>query len=171
MSNPPTSPGGFEITQKTALIQRLPPPVPHQQPPLPQQRVLLAQQHNDATVDLTVTPLVTWHDQQQLHDAILQLPAPQQRVEIEQLQDEPARLHPTTPTTTGPNSQLTPVLPPPPWTSYDVASASGTALTLPSDGPAFRNPNTSHRAANLAARINELEDELLRSRAYYSSTG
>ncbi len=141
--------------------------------------MLLAQQHNDDTVDLTVTPRVTWPNQQQLPDSTLplpapqqrvELPAPQQRVEIEQLPDEPARLHPITPTTTGPSSQLTPVLPPPPWTSYDVASARGTAITLPFDGPAFRNPHTSDRAAHLAARINELEDELLRSRAYYSST-
>jgi hypothetical protein len=131
--------------------------------------VLLAQQHDDDIVDLTVTPWVTWHNQPQLPDATLPLPAPQQRVEIEQLPDDTTSLPPTTPTIIVPSSQ-TSVLPPPPWTSYDLASASGTAITLPLDGPAFRNPNTSNRAAQLAARINELEDEVTRSRAYYSST-
>ncbi len=133
---------------------------------MPQQRVLLAQQPNADTVDLTLTPRVTWHDQQQLPDATPPLPAPQQRVAIEQLPDD-TNLPPTTPTITVPSPQLTSVLPPPPWTSYNIASASGTAITLPSHGPALSNPNTSGRAAHLAARINDLEDELRRSRAYY----
>ena len=109
-------------------------------------------------------------------------------MEIEQLPDDttsllttaPTITVPTAPAITVPSSQPTPVLPPPPWTSYDLASASGTAINLQSVppstygpalyGPAFRHPNTADRAAQLAARINELEDELTRSRAYYSST-
>ena len=109
-------------------------------------------------------------------------------MEIEQLPDDtttslpptaPTITVPTAQTITVPSSQPTPVLPPPPWTSYDLASASGTAINLqivpPSTygpalyGPAFRHPNTADRASQLAARINELEDELTRSRSYYSS--
>ena len=135
--------------------------------------MLLAQQHDDETIDLTITPRVTWRDQPLL-------PAPQQRVEIEQLPDDTTSLPTTAPTITVPSSQPTPLLPPPPWTSYDLAFASGTAINLQSVPPstygpalygsAFRHPNTADRAAQLSARINELEDELTRSRAYYSST-
>ena len=156
-TNPPGSSGGCEKTRRTAHHVLQPRSHTTSLPPLPQQRVLL-----DETIDLAFTPRVTWHDQ-------LPLPAPQQRVEIEKLPDDTTILLPTTPTITVPSSQPTPVLPPPPWTSYDLASASGTAINFP-DGPAFRNPNTADRAAYLAARINELEDELTRSRAYYSST-
>ena len=139
--------------------------------------MLIAQQHDNATSDRTITPRVTWHDQQLL-------PAPQQRVEIEQLPDDtttslpptaPTITVPTAQTITVPSSQPTPVLPPPPWTSYDLASVSGTAINLPfvppsTYGTAFRHPNTSDRAAQLSARINKLENELTRSRAHYSST-
>ena len=130
--------------------------------------MLLAQQHDDETIDLTITPRVTWHDQQLP-------PAPPQRVEIEQLPDDTIGLPTIAPTITVPSSQPTPVLPPPPWTSYDVASVSGTAINLPfvppsTYGTALRHPNTSDRAAQLSARINELENELTRSRAHYSST-
>ncbi len=114
----------------------------------------------DETIDRTFPPRVTWHDQ-------LPPPAPQQRVEIEELPDDTTIRLPTTPTITVPSSRPTPVLPPP-WTSYDLASSSGTAITFP-DSHAVRRPNTD-RAAFLAARINELEDELTRSRAYHSST-
>ncbi len=63
--------------------QRLPPPVPHQQLPLPQQRVLVAQQPDTTTIDLTAAPRVTWHDQQQLPaNTPPPLPPPQQRVNL-----------------------------------------------------------------------------------------
>ncbi len=101
-------------------------------------------------------------------------------MEIEQLPDDTISLPTIEPTITVPSSQPTPVLPPPPWTSYDLTSASGTAINLQSVppstydpalyGPALRHPNTADRAAQLSARINELEDEVTRSRAYYSST-
>ena len=83
-------------------------------------------------------------------------PVPQQRVVIEQLPDD------TPP-------QLQRVLPPPPWSDYDVASATGTALIVPTTSAAFTNPNTSDRAAQLATRIDELQAELLVFRAFYGS--
>jgi hypothetical protein len=130
--------------------------------------VLLAQQHDNATSDRTITPRVTWQDQQQP-------PAPPQRVEIEQLPDDPISLPTIAPTITVPSSQPTPVLPPPPRASYDVASVSSTAINLPfvppsNYGIAVRHLNTSDRVAQLSARINDLETELTRSRADYSST-
>ena len=130
--------------------------------------MLLAQQHDNAPSDRTITPLITWQDQQLP-------PAPQQRVEIEQLPDDPIRLPTIAPTITVPSSQPTPVLPPPPWTSYDVASVSGTAINLPfvppsNYGIAVNHPHTSDRAAQLSAHIKDLETELARSRAHYSST-
>jgi hypothetical protein len=124
----------------------------------------------DETIDLRFPPRVTRQDQLP--------PVPQQRVEIEELPDDTTIRLPPTPTITLPSALPTPVLPPPPWTSYDLASSSGTALTSPG-GHSFRRPNTanrptypntSDRAAYLASRINELEAELTRSRAHYSST-
>ncbi len=58
--------------------------------------------------------------------------------------------------------------PPPPWTPVDIALVRGTAITATS--AAFNNPAAADRATKLAARIHSLEDELQRSRAYYSST-
>ncbi len=76
---------------------------------------------------------------------------------IEQLPDDP-----TPPLQTAP-------LPPLPWSDYDVATATGTAFIVPTTSAAFTNPNTSDRAAQLAARIDELQAELLVSRAFYGS--
>jgi hypothetical protein len=130
--------------------------------------VLLAQQHDNATSDRTITPRVTWQDQRPP-------PTPPQRVEIEQLPDDPTSLPTIAPTITVPSSQPTPVLPTPPWTSYDVAPVNGTAINLPfvphsNYGIAVRHPNTSDRVAQLSACINDLEKELTRARAYHSST-
>ena len=125
----------------------------------------------DDTIDLTFPPRITWQDQ-------LLPSVPQQRVQIEELQDDTAIRLPTTPTITVPSSRPTPLLPPPPWTPYDLASSSGTALTSPG-GHSFRRPNTADRptypntedrVSYLASRILDLEDELTRSRTYYSST-
>ena len=124
----------------------------------------------DETIDLRFPTRVTFQDQLP--------PVPQQRVEIEELPDDTTSRLPTTPTITLPSALPTPVLPPPPWTSYDLASSSGTALTSPG-GHSFRRPNTADRptypnaadrVSYLASKINELESELTRSRAYYSST-
>jgi hypothetical protein len=56
-----------------------------------------------------------------------------------------------------------------PWSDYDVAEATGTAMIVPTTSAAFTNPTTSDRAAQLATRIEELQAELLVSRAYYGS--
>ena len=125
----------------------------------------------DDTIDLTFPPRITWQDQllPSVPQQRVEIEAPQQRVQIEELSDDTNIRLPTTTTITVPSSRPTPLLPTPPWTSYDLASSSGTALTSPG-GHSFRRPNTADRASYLASRINELEDELTRSRAYYSST-
>jgi hypothetical protein len=137
--------------------------------PVPRQRVLVAQQTDTTTIDLTTAHRVTWHDQQQPLDPPLPLPVPQQRVTFELLQDDTAIAQPITPTITmqTPDKSVPP--PPLPWTAFDVASVRGTSITLPSTSAAFTNATTAHRASNLAARISEVEDELRRSRDYYSS--
>ena len=125
--------------------------------------MLLAQNTPAALIDLTPAPRVTWHDLQQPL-----LPLPPQRVTIEQLPDNEATLDTTAPATTTLFQQPAAYLPPPPWTPYDIASVSGTAITTSS--AAFNNPATSDRATALAAHIHSLESELQRSRDYYSST-
>ncbi len=122
--------------------------------------MLLAQQADTTTSNRNAIPRVTWHDQQQ------QLPLPQQRVQFELLPDDTTNAQPTTPTP--PRQEPPAPLPPPPWTPVDIASLRGTAITA--TGAAFNNPATSERATELAARIQSLESELQRSRAYYSST-
>ncbi len=97
-------------------------------------------------------------------------PVPQQRVSIEQLPDDtttPLQRVPAGWQACDPEPPHR-LLPPPPWSDYDVATATGTALTN-HDTAAFTNPNTSNRAAQLAARIEELNAELAVSRAYYGS--
>ena len=126
--------------------------------------MLLAQITPAALIDRTPATRVTWHDLQQPL-----LPLPQQRVTIEQLPDNGATPYDTTaPATTTRLQQPAAYLPPPPWTPYDIASVSGTAITTSS--AAFNNPANSDRATALAARIHSLESELQRSRDYYSST-
>jgi hypothetical protein len=105
---------------------------------------------------------------------------PPQRVKIELLKDDsdtqlqrvPDLLSDDTtiPQVTPTENQQRPRLPPPPWSSYDLASAGGTAITVPTTGAAFTNPSTSDRAANLSTRINELQEELRQSRLYYASS-
>jgi hypothetical protein len=106
-------------------------------------------------------PRVTCHDQQQQH------PPPQQRVTIELLPDDTGSSQPTAPTITVLPPQQSAPLPPPPWTPFDIASVRGTALTT--NSAAFTNPSTVDHAAELAARIHTLEDELRLSRDYYAS--
>jgi hypothetical protein len=155
-SNPHTSHGGSEMTRKTNYnvfhprthLNRL---VPQQrvlavqlpEPPVPQQRVLTTLQPVAPNNTDSMPPRVTWYDQQQLPDPSLPLtdPAPQPIVPI----------------------------PSPPWTAYDVSSVRGTAVVPLPNSPAFTNPTTSDHAANLAARIAELQTELQISRAYYNN--
>ncbi len=98
-------------------------------------------------------------------------PVPQQRVLIEQLPDDPPPSLQPVPANWQACEPEPPhrVLPPPPWFDYDVASATGTALLVPTTTAAFTNPNTANRAAQLSARIDELQAELAVSRAYYGS--
>ncbi len=128
---------------------------------MPQQRVLLANQPDPTTTNITAAPRVTWLDQQQ-HP-----PAPQQRVQFELLPDDHTSAQPTAPTITTQSQLQSAPLPPPPWTPFDIASVRGTATTATS--AAFNNPATSDRATALAARITALETELQTSRAYYTS--
>ena len=123
--------------------------------------MLLANQPEPTTTNITAAPQVTWRDQQQPP------PLPQQRVQFELLPDDPTLTQPTVPTITPQSQQQSASLPPPPWTPFDIASVRGTAITATS--AAFNNPATSDRATALAARINALETELQRSRAYYTS--
>ena len=120
-------------------------------PRLPPQTAWVAQYPDTPTIDPTPVLRVTWQDQVQVP------PAPPQRVEIELLSDDPT-----------PPLQRVPLLPPP-WSDYDVATTTGTALIVPTTSAAFTNPNISDRAAQLAARIEELNAELAVSRAYYGS--
>ena len=69
--------------------------------------------------------------------------------------------------TLGPQRQPPP-LPSPPWTAYDVAAVSGTAITVPTTSATFTTPSTANRATILATRISELEDELRQSRQFYN---
>ncbi len=98
-------------------------------------------------------------------------PVPQQRVLIEQLPDDPPPPLQPVPANWQACEPEPPhrVLPLPPWSDYDVAAATGTALLVPTTTAAFTNPNTANRTAQLSARIDELHAELAVSRAYYGS--
>ncbi len=98
-------------------------------------------------------------------------PVPQQRVLIEKLPDDPPPPLQRVPAGWQAGDPEPPhrLLPPPPWSDYDRATATGTALIVPTTSAAFTNPNTSDRAAQLATRIEELHAELLISSAFYGS--
>jgi hypothetical protein len=141
-------------------------------PRLPPQMALVVQHPDTPTIDPTPVLRVTWQDQVQVP------PAPPQRVEIELLSDDPTpplqRVPdllpvdtPQSSSTFGPQRQPPP-LPPPPWTAYDVAAVSGTAITVPTTSATFTTPSTANRATILATRISELEDELRQSRQFYN---
>jgi hypothetical protein len=135
--------------------------------------VLIAQHPDTPTIDPAPVRQVTWQDQAQAP------PAPPQRVEFELLPDDPplplqrvADLHPFETTMISPiigTPQHLTLLPPPPWTDYDVAAACGTAITVPTTSAAFANPATSDCATLLATRINELHEELRRAQIYHNT--
>jgi hypothetical protein len=121
--------------------------------------VLVAQQPDTTTIDLTTAPRVTWHDhQQQLPATPPPLPSPQHRVSIKLLPDDTAIAQPTlpddmavaqptAPTITLQTQHQPAPLPLPPWTSFDVTSVRGTVIIPPSTSAAvFNNPATADRA-------------------------
>ncbi len=140
-------------------------------PRLPPQTALVVQHPDTPNIDPTPVLRVTWQDQ-------VQAPAPPQRVEIEILSDDPTsplqRVPDLLPVDTPQSSSIlgpphqTPPLPPPPWTAYDVAAVSGTAIAVPTTSATFTTPSTANRATILATRISELEDELRQSRQFYN---